>query len=154
VDLKRNALTLHDGDLDRMVISMTLLKGLTLPDGEVDPTVISMILSNAGFNPRDGGLVPMDICMISQKGLMHHDGVVALMDISMILQKEARWENVRLTPVGGPPHLMGISTTLSNGSTHPVGTPGLMVTSTTSPENNEAILEEMGARLNLSVLSI
>ena len=32
-----------------------------------------------------------------------------------------------------------------SGSTHPVGTPGQMVTSTTSPENNEAIFEEMGA---------
>ena len=33
-----------------------------------------------------------------------------------------------------------------SGSTHPVGTPGRTVTSTTSPENNnEAIFEEMGA---------
>ena len=31
------------------------------------------------------------------------------------------------------------------GSTPPAGTPGRTVTSTTSPENNEAIFEEMGA---------
>ena len=37
VDLKRNALTLHDGDPDRMVISTTLLKGNRCDgDGDCD----------------------------------------------------------------------------------------------------------------------
>ena len=36
MDLKRNALTLHDGDPDRMVIYMTLLKGNHCDAGDGD----------------------------------------------------------------------------------------------------------------------